>query len=265
MLVSYHVHSRWSDGKAEIEEMIRAAADAGLDEIGLSDHYVLTPSRSQLDWSMPLDRLDEYVDAVQTAAGTAPDGLLVRLGVEADFIPETAADLRDILASQPFDYVIGSVHIVDGFTVDSTPSAWDPISQPERNEILRAYWVRVRQMAESGLFDFAGHLDLPKKFGIRATVDLSDEISAALDAIAVAGMAVEVNTAGWYWTCDEPYPSERIIRGCLQRDIPILVPSDAHVPENIVRGYERAFALLREAGCRETVNYAGRQRLSVPL
>ena len=48
-------------------------------------------------------------------------------------------------------------------------------------------------MAESGVFDFAAHLDLPKKFGFKPAANLSAESSAALDAIAAAGMAIEIN------------------------------------------------------------------------
>jgi histidinol-phosphatase (PHP family) len=265
MRFSYHTHTVWSDGKSDISEMIRVGGEVGLDEIGISDHYVLTPDGRELDWSMPVDKLSDYVAAVQLASGEAREGLVVRLGLEADFLPETSGDLRGILASEPFDYIIGSVHIVDGFCIDECPENWMPLSEVKRNSIIRNYWSRVREMADTGMFDIVGHLDLYKKFGILSTEDLTREISATLDVIAKVGMSVEVNTAGWYWPCTEAYPDSVILKGCFERGIPVLVSADAHAVENIVRGYERAYALLSDMGYHELASYAGRQRLMQPL
>src|SRR5579862_9018510 len=112
MITSYHNHSRWSDGTCTIAEQIAMAAEIGLDEVGISDHFVMAPPGLDTDWSMPLDRLGEYVAEVQAAAN-ASNKPVVRLGVEADFFPETVEALRARLAGYPFDYVIGSVHYVD--------------------------------------------------------------------------------------------------------------------------------------------------------
>ena len=261
MLTSYHVHSRWSDGEGEIADFIRAANDTGLDEVGLSDHYVLTPSRRPLNWSMPPDRLENYVEAVQSAAGEALEGLVVRLGVEADFIPETVGEVRDTLSAHPFDYVIGSVHILNGFPIDGHKEDWEPLTVAERDEVIRGYWDRIRQMAESGVYDIAGHLDLTKKFGFRPTIDISAEISAALDAIARSGMTVEVNTAGWYMPVGEVYPEPSILRGCSQRNIPVIITADAHTPANLTRGFDDAYRLIEEIGFTEVASYAGRERV----
>lgn len=261
MLSSYHVHSRWSDGEGEIGDFVKAAQQFRLAELGISDHYVLAPDGRQVDWSMPLDAIGDYVESVQRAAGEAGEGLVVRLGVEADYFPENASALRDILATRPFDYVIGSVHFADGFPIDANAENWERVSQNERDEIIRSYWVRIRQMAGSRLFDIAAHLDLTKKFGFRPSVDMRDEICAALNAIAQSGMSVEVNTAGGYAECHEAYPAPWILRGCLDRNIPVLITADAHDPTNLTRGFEDAYRLIRKAGYTEIASYAGRQRV----
>ncbi|MHB0913453.1 MAG: histidinol-phosphatase HisJ family protein [Armatimonadota bacterium] len=265
MLFSYHVHSNMSDGDSEIPEMIRAAAGAGLDEVGISDHCIITPDRAEMCWAMGPDAVEDYAATVQASAGEAPEGLVVRLGIEMDFVPQTVRETAELLASQPFDYVIGSVHSVDGFLVDENEEGWAGLDQSQRNEVIRTYWALVKGMAESGLFDFVGHIDLPKKFGVYASVDLTAEIGAALDAIARAGMPVELNTAGWYWTCEECYPSPTILAECRRRGIPVLVSADAHMPANIARGFDRAFGLLREVGYTELTSFSGRAQIVRPL
>ena len=261
MLTSYHVHSKWSDGDSKMADYIQAASDLGLDEVGISDHYVLTPDGRLLGWAMLPEALDEYVEAVQSASGEAREGVTVRLGLEADFFPETVGEVKDVLSMQPFDYVIGSVHILDGFPIDGHKEDWEPLTVAQRDDIIRGYWVRVRQMAESGVFDIAGHLDLTKKFGFRPTVDISAEISAALDAIARSEMTVEINTSGWHFPAQEAYPEPSILRGCLQRNIPVIVTADAHTPANLTRSFDEAYRLIREIGFTETVSYAGRERM----
>lgn len=260
LLTSYHVHSRWSDGKADVADYIRAAAETNLNEIGISDHYVLTPDGRSEYFSMPLDAIDDYVEDVQNSAGEAPENLIVRLGLEVDYFPETESAIKDLLASYPFDYVIGSIHFVNGFPIDEAVEPWERLSQKERNDEIRGYWVRLRQMAESKLFDFAGHLDLTKKFDFYSTEDLTEEISAAIGAIANSNMAFEVNTSGWFKPCEEVYPAQSIIQECYDKHIPVLVTSDSHVPENLIRGYDEGFRLIKDIGYTQIASYAGRMR-----
>ena len=265
MLTSYHVHSTLSDGASTVREHILAALDAGLDEIGISDHYVLLPDHKAVDWSLPPSALPAYFDEIRSAAAEVEGKLVVRYGIEADFDPQTASELAEILRAYPFDYVIGSVHFVEGFAVDECAENWDALTQPERNGVIRAYWECIARMARSGLFDFAGHLDLYKKFGHVPTVDISEEIGCALDAIAASGMAVELNTAGWYKEIQEAYPSCEIMRECRARGIPMLVTADAHNACELTRGFDRAVRALRDAGYTQTVVYAGRKTGAVQL
>lgn len=264
MLTSYHNHTRWSDGGCTLAAQIQAARAGGLDELGISDHYVLHPSGEEVEWTMPLDALGEYVLELRAAAHETPD-LKLRLGVEADFFPETVEALREVLSPHPWDFIIGSVHYVDGFPIDEDAKLWAALSQSERDEIWRGYWTRIRQLAESGVYDFVGHLDLPKKFGYRPSIDLAAEAHAALDAIAAADMAIEINTAGWSLPADEGYPSLSLLRAARERNIPMLINADAHFPEFLIRDFERARALAREAGYTELVRYEGRRRFPVPM
>ncbi|MCL5104301.1 MAG: histidinol-phosphatase HisJ family protein [Armatimonadetes bacterium] len=265
MLVSYHVHSNLSDGKYPIRDIVRAGVDQGLDELGISDHYVLLPSDRIVDWSMPPSGLPAYIDEIRAAAEEASAKMTVRFGIEADFIPDTIEDLRGMLAEFPFDYVIGSVHYVDGFLVDADPKHWERISEAERNDVIRGYWSRIADMAATRLFDFVGHLDLCKKFGYAPSIDVSDDIVAALDALARSRMAVEVNTAGWHVPAREVYPSPMILKSCFRRGIPALVTADAHDVAFLTRDFDRGKQLLRSVGYTETAVYAGRQRAMIPL
>jgi histidinol-phosphatase (PHP family) len=262
---SYHVHSRWSDGTSDIPALLAAAREAGIDEIGISDHYTLAPDGAVVSWSMPLDRLGEYLAEIREAAAALGERPVVRYGVEADYFPGQEEALREVLAAHPLDYVIGSVHYVDGFPVDETHPLWAALSDTEREQVFRGYWDRIAGLARSGLYDFVGHLDLTKKFGFRPTTDLSREIGAALDAIAASGMAVEINTAGWHTLAREAYPEPALLHACRARDIPILINADAHAPQFLTRDFDRAVALARDAGYTHVVRFADRRQTPHPL
>lgn len=263
MLTSYHNHTTWSDGVPTLAEQIAAAPAQRLTELGISDHYVFHPGPEPVEWSMPLDRLGEYVAALQEAAARAP--VTFRIGIEADYFPETVDELRQRLAPLPFDYVIGSVHYVGDFPLDSRAADWEALSVEERDEVWRGYWQRIAALAESGVYDFAAHLDLPKKFGFRPTIDLAREAAAALDAIAAAGMAIEINTAGWSLPAAEAYPSADLLREARRREIPLLINADAHRTEHLTRDFDRARSLARECGYTELVRYHRRERFPAPL
>jgi histidinol-phosphatase (PHP family) len=272
MLATYHNHSNWSDGKPTLREMLDAARQMGIGELGVSDHWVLHPQGTIHKWAMHPDRLGEYVQALLDLRedATRQAGPTVRIGLEVDWFPhrppphapDPGLPLRAVLDKHPFDYLIGSVHEVDGFMIDGSPAAWQPLSQDQINHLHRRYWQNMQSLGESRLFDIVAHIDLPKKFAFYPACDLSRDIGEALDAIAAAANrpVVEVNTAGWHKPCACAYPSLEILRECRKREIPVTISADAHQTGHLLRDFDKAAAHLREAGYTHVARFAGREK-----
>jgi histidinol-phosphatase (PHP family) len=260
LATSYHNHTTWSDGETSLAEQIAGAKAAGLLELGMSDHYTVSPTEI-VEWSMPLERLGDYVQELSEAKASTT-GLIVRIGVEADYFPETVRELDERLLQQPFDYVIGSVHYVNGFPLDETKELWDALSADEVNEVWRGYWDRIVGLANSGAYDFVGHIDLPKKFGVFPTESQFEYEEAALNAVAAAGMAIEINTAGWYKPANEAYPTLDILRRANNKNIPLLINADAHHPDHLTRDFDKARTLALDAGYSSVVRYESRRTTS---
>jgi histidinol-phosphatase (PHP family) len=263
MLVSYHTHTLWSDGSANATDMLTAAANAGLSEIGISDHYVMTPFEPE-GWSMPLDFLPEYTCQLKKIA-EANNPIDLKIGIEADYFPQTIHALTLELLKYDFDYIIGSIHILDGFHVDETASLWLDKSQEDINNIWRNYYLNMVKLAESNLFDIVGHFDLCKKFAFYPTIDLSVEIDASLEAISKSGMSIEINTAGWDKPASSAYPELDILINARCKNIPIVISADAHAPGEINRHYAKAVKLAKEAGYTEHITYQKRKKIFSPL
>jgi len=264
MLVSYHNHTSWSDGHCTVGELIAGARVAGVSELGISDHFAVTPNGQSPVWSIQAEKLDLYVEDILRAAKSTED-IIVRLGVEVDFFPETLEKSISLLKPYPFDFIIGSVHFINEFTIDLNSGNWQAISQEERNQVWKSYWSYLTAAAKSGCFDFIGHFDLPKKFKFYPDVDLTDDALAALDAISATDAALEINTSGWHKPVEEAYPSFFYLEEARSRNIPIIINADSHYLDHVTRDFEQARNLASAAGYTELIRYEKRKRISYPL
>jgi histidinol-phosphatase (PHP family) len=264
MRTSYHNHTTWSDGTSTVAEMIAAARNAGLEELGISDHFAIAGDGRRFPWALPQESLEDYVAQILEAK-TATRDLTVRLGMEVDYFPETVERTIRRLDPFPFDYLIGSVHFVDDFAIDLNAQPWEGLSPDDRNRIWREYWRLLRKAVDTRLFDIIGHFDLPKKFKFFPTADLTDEALAVLDAIAAADMALEINCSGWDKPVQEAYPSLSYLQEAKRRNIPLIINADAHSADAVVRNFDRARRLALEAGYTELVRFERRKRFTYPI
>ena len=263
MTATFHNHTTWSDGQASADAMYVSAAEAGVEVLGISDHFCICPDGSVPGFSLLPDELGDYLAEIR--ALQSKGGMEVVAGVEFDWFEQSRSVYAPYAESLPLDYRIGSVHFVGGQGFDIDASFWSSKTDEERDAVYAAYWRLVRGMAESRLFDLAGHLDLPKKFGFYPKADLRPLEDEALDAIRASGMAVELNTAGFRYPCADGYPSLSLLKRCRVREIPVTLSSDAHKPEHLLYEFPRGAALLHEVGYTTVARFRSREKWFEPL
>ena len=263
MIATYHNHSNRSDGRTAIAEIVSFAQRLGIDELGISDHFCMLPTGETSGISLPLHGLTDYVREVVSCQKEGPPA--VRVGIEIDWFERQGDAIRKAVEALPFDYRIGGVHYVQQEEIDKNAAYWRSKTQHERDAVYRIYWRSIREMAESGLFDIAAHLDLPKKFGYHAQADMSHPIRDALAAIARHRLVVELNTSGFRKACADAYPSLDILRMCRRRDIPVTLSADAHRPRHILHAFGRGIHGLEAAGYSEIACFKRRQACFEPL
>lgn len=86
-----------------------------------------------------------------------------------------------------------------------------------------------------------------------------------LDAIADHGVAVELSTAGLRKPIREIYPAITILQRMKQRDIHIVLSSDAHDPSEIAWEYESALQILDSFGYKNLITFDRRESREAPL
>jgi histidinol-phosphatase (PHP family) len=266
VLVDYHMHLRSPRGEVEeidhspaaLERYVERAAAVGVDEIGPTEHVYYFRQTEAL-WELPYQRdrcrwdLDRYCDVVVEGKR---QGLPVKLGLEVDWVGEGADELAEALAPYPWDFLLGSVHWIDGLAVDSRPGLWGTLTV---EEVWRRYAAELEAAARSRHFDVLSHPDLVKIFGDRVEWDWQPLIDA-LD-----GVALEVSTAGLRKPVGELYPDAGFLRAAASGGAPITLASDAHLPQDVGRDLGRAVEHARAAGYETVTVFDGRVGRQEPL
>lgn len=250
-----------------MERYVERAIEAGLTELGFSDHlylYWLPPAERDASLAMADWELDFYIQDVERCRDRYGKEIAIRLSVEADFVPGAERTLESILRRYDWDYVIGSVHFLDGWGFDDERylagyAEWDI------DALYRRYFDVVGASAETGLFDTIGHPDLVKKFGHRARTDLSQAYAELARRFARAGVCVEVNTAGLRKPIGEIYPHPDLLRACRAAGVSATLGADAHTPRDVAADLEAATGLLQAAGYDAFVRFQARSRVLTPV
>ncbi|HEX8689092.1 MAG TPA: histidinol-phosphatase [Solirubrobacterales bacterium] len=273
MLTDYHLHLRPDEDGTTAERYFtaenvdryrQAAAEAGVDELGVSEHVYRF--RQALDlWRHPfweeqaVDDLDAYCEFVR--------GSGLKLGIECDFVPGAEDRTANLLDPRDFDYVVGSVHFVGETAVDHPGwDIWEDRGDPDR--VWRRYFEALAECASCGLFDLLAHPDLVKVWGRARPLPERDPrafYEPAVEAIAASGIAVEVSTAGLRKPVGALYPSAAFAEMCVEAGAVFALSSDAHRPEEVGFGYDRALGFLADLGVEEICAFEGRQRRLEPL
>lgn len=267
-LVSCHTHTVYSGhGEGTVEELVAAAEAAGATTLAVTEHFPLSDVWDpHHDTSMSWEEEPSYRAGVAAAAAAHP-GIEVVCGCEVDWLGAGEDRALGADAFAPYAWVLGSVHFIDGWAFDD-PAIVD--SWPEHgsvDDVWRRYFEVWCEAASSPWpFDAMSHPDLVKKFGFRPSFDPAPLYRRAAQAAAAAGRMVEVNTSGAFYPCAEMYPALDLLREFSRAGVECSVGSDAHAPQNVVRGIEDAYRLMREAGYRcVTVPTADGDRRRIPL
>ncbi len=262
-LVDYHNHTPLcGHATGSPGDYVRAAIDAGLAEIGFSDHAPL-PEHIREGITMTEAQTEEYIALVETARDTAGGAIQVRVGFEVDYPLHSTFDER-YFTDPRIDYLTGSCHFIDDWAFDH-PDYIDGFAKRDIDDIYRRYFGLMKGLVSSGRFNIVGHFDLVKKFGHRATRDFRDEISSVFRGMPPGGVAVEINTAGLRKPVKEMYPSADIVALLFSLNVPVTLGSDSHEPVEVAHEFPRAVEMLKGAGYRKISGFEKRKRFDIAL
>lgn len=266
MLWDTHMHTHHSgDSDAPMEAMITAAIAAGLDGLCFTDHfdydYPDDPEEFQLDFPSYIEEVHAFQ---KKYAGVFP----VLLGIEVGLQPHIADVNRNAVRSHPFDFVIGSSHVVHG-TDPYYPNYYEGRTE---DMAYREYFESILENLHAySDFDVYGHIDYVVRYGPNRNKNYTyekyaDVIDEILRTLISMGKGIEINTAGFKYGLGHPNPTEAILSRYHELGGEILtIGADAHAPEHVAYDFGKVPQILRSAGFRYFTVFSGRKPSFYPL
>lgn len=102
---TFHCHTTESDGRNTLREMADAAADLGLDYLGITDHSKSSPQARGLDE----ERLLKQIEEIRATNKELNGSIHLFAGSEVDILRDGSLDFDDEILAQ-LDFAVASVH-----------------------------------------------------------------------------------------------------------------------------------------------------------
>lgn len=260
-LTDYHVHvERGPYTQDWLDRFVAQAKAAKVTHLGISEHAYRFHETKHLLWNdwvarKKTESLQDYLGMLLEARER---GVEVAIGMEMDCMPGNLVDMKAFLDAHPFDYAIGSVHWLGGFgfDLDEMREQWE---QGDVEAIHETYFTALEQVVREAPVEIIGHADVIKVFGFHAPKVAKRWHEKLTPIIKASGKAVEVSTAGWRKPVRELYPAPEWIAMLAEAEVPLVLSSDAHRPEDVGADYPQALDLLRAVGVKGLHTVKGRQ------
>ncbi|MCA1054387.1 histidinol phosphate phosphatase domain-containing protein [Rossellomorea aquimaris] len=233
---------------------LKKAKERNLKEVGIVDHlYRFVETRDYFEHHMDLsdtelgrkqhrwlnqvmtERMADFVRFIESQKEKwANEGIVLKLGMEADFFPGCHDQLKALLDAYNWDYVIGSVHFIDGWGFDN-PDAIDQFERYDLDALYARFFGIVEEAIRSNLFDFVAHLDNLKVFNFRPDErTLLPHYEKIAKALVETNTATEVNAGLFYrYPIKEMCPSDTFLTILANAGVKFTTSSDSHFPDDI--------------------------------
>ncbi|MEH7533908.1 histidinol phosphate phosphatase domain-containing protein [Bacillus toyonensis] len=268
--------AKWID--LYLEEALRK----GIKEVGIVDHlyrfheskvyyekYVnISDSklgRLQKEWldQVRVVSLYDFTKSIEEAKERwSKRGVTLKLGIEADYFIGCEEELKELLALGDFDYVIGSVHFLNGWGFDN-PDTKEYFEEHDLHILYDTFFKTVESAVRSELFDIIAHLDNIKVFNYR--LDENEQLSyykKIARALVETNTATEINAGLYYrYPVREMCPSPLYLQVLAKHGVPITISSDAHYPNDLGKYVKENVQTLRNHGITHIATFTKRARV----
>ena len=247
MKADFHVHTHFSkDSKATPKGQIEAAISRGLKTICITDHHDI----DYLEQGFEID-FASYFDTLQKLQAQYRDKIEILIGMEYGMQPHLGEKCAELTKQYPFDFVIGSIHMMDG----QDPYYRTIFEGKTDTEVYRrGFEVTMENIQRTPGFDSLGHIDYIVRYGRNPAQDYSyakcgDCLDEILKFLISNGKALELNTGGWKYGLSFPHPHSDVLRRYKELGGEMItVGSDAHAPEQIAYDFHKVKDYLETCG-----------------
>lgn len=261
-----HIHTNFSDDSTmESETAIKTALSLGLKGLAFTDHLDIDYPGFNSWFMIDFSKYSNHMNALKDKYS---DTIKILKGIEIGIQPHVLEKTNSILEKYDFDFVIGSVHVVDKTDLHNN----DFCKFKTRIQSYTRYLEEVINMLNSfENFDILGHLDLIRRYGDYDDKTLSYDdfpnlIDEILSLVIKKDKGIEVNSSGFRYKLNSTMPDYSIIKRYYQLGgKKICIGSDAHSPEFIAYKFDEIRKDLYSLGFRYLVHFERRKEFFTPL
>jgi len=283
--MDYHTHNRrCGHALGDIEDYVKVAIDRNFIEIGISDHFPLEVIIDDPQFndiikraSMELKEFPNYIKEIKRLKEKYKNKIKIRISTEINFATPGRALTSQKKVLEPFmddyDYLLAAIHDIKWH--ESPVIIIDPREGSEAlkkygtEKITLEYIKKLIKLVDADYFDVIAHFDNHRVLFRPNTPTYSQntwqKLLDLLDKIKHRGMAIEINTSGTLKKIGSQFPSDEIAKEIIQRDIPLLLGSDAHRPENIGYQFEEFLEKAKKWGLSHICRYENREQSLVKI
>jgi histidinol-phosphatase (PHP family) len=284
-LMDYHSHNRrCGHAKGEIEDYVKIAIEKNLNEIGITDHFPLGAILDDPQFieiikraSMEVEEFPHYINEIKRLKEKYKNKIKIRISTEINFATPGRALTRQKKVLEPFmddfDYLLGAIHDIKWHK-----SPIIIIDPREGSEALKKYGVekinieyinKLIQLVDTNFFDVIAHFDnqrvLMRPNNPNYSQNAWQKLLDLLDKIENKGMVIEINTSGILKDIGSQFPGDEIIKEIIERDIPLMLGSDAHRPKYIGYMFEEILEKAKKRGLSHLCAYEKREERLINL
>lgn len=263
MKADFHMHTKFSsDSDAEPRDMIDHAIKLGLKTICFTDHFDKDYPECYSDIGDFLLDTDAYFGEMKKLQEEYKDKIDIRIGVELGLQPHLGAFYHDYVNRYPFDFVIGSVHVVDG----KDPYYGELFECVSDEEAYRHCFEKtLLNIQTQSDFDVLGHIDYIVRYGKTKAENYSyskhaDIIDEILKYLIAHGKGIELNMAGFKYGLGFGHPHPDILKRYKELGGEIItIGADGHKPEHIAYDFYRVSDILKSSGFEKYTEFIERK------
>lgn len=264
MILDFHIHANTSsDSKMSIEEIYNKALEKGIKNICITCHHEPSEAKNnEFKQSLTQEKIDLSRKEVERLR---KDGKVnIYFGVEMSYTESEEEDIKEFLAKNEFDYVLGSIHYTKGLKLADGKSA-EKAKAYNPEEVIEEYFRLLKKAIKTRLFDVIAHIDIYKKIIVADYARYVKEWEEVAELLSENNTGFEINTSYSAKVPGGTYPDLYAIKILAKKNNIITIGSDGHKPEEIGRAILDVEKLLKSLGIVKVYKFEKRKAVQLDI
>lgn len=269
-IIDCHSHSYYSDDSKMVPcDGVQSSVNAGLGGITFTDHLDLDYPNKKYDYTFDYLQRSNFLDELQELfVGKSK----ILKGLELGYQPHIVDQATNIVQCYDFDFVICSVHSVDGYALCGETSSGFYAGKTKSQAYIRYLEEVYKSVVQLNCFDVVGHIGYIRRYAPDSDrslryADYGDILDEILKKTISKGKGIEVNTSGYYnKDLGSPIPDFDVIKRYKQLGGQVLtIGSDSHQAQHVGNSFALVLDKLKAVGFEYVTYFEKRKPIFVKI